>query len=277
MIFWIIVSASIALIMLAILVGASPTVPDVWVGTLFLLLSIGATLLGSMVGLGGGLIITPVLILMGLPPPVAASSSLAATLSNAATSSVMYAKQGRIEYKQALRLGIISTPGSVLGAVVSTNADVTLFSILLGITLLLASIYVFIKPRLSSHPPRNTITVLILPATASFFAGVVSSFFGIGGGVVFVPVLIILAGMSIMRAASTSMFAILLASIVGMATHGTLGNSDAVLALILSAGGLIGGMVGAKLSLVVGEQYLRVLAVITLVGASLKLFWDGIM
>ena len=275
MIFWIIISASIILVISAIFLGSSPTVPDVWFGISFLALSIGATLLGSMVGLGGGLVIAPVLVLMGLPPPVAASSSLAATLSNAVTSSVVYAKQGRIDYRQALKLGLLAMPGSVLGAVVSADANITLFRILLGTALLLASIYVFIKPRLSKHPPHSSAIILVLSTTASFFAGVVSSFFGIGGGVSFVPILIILVGMSMMRAASTSMFAILLTSIVGMATHGTLGNSDAVLILVLSTGGLVGGMLGAKLSLVVGERYLRILAVITLVGASLKLFWDS--
>lgn len=276
MIFYIIIFASITLVVLATSLGASSTMPDIWVGVFFLILSIGATLLGSMVGLGGGLIITPVLVLAGLPPPVAASSSLAATLSNAVTSSAVYAKQGRIDYRQALKLGMLAIPGSVLGAVVSADADIALFSMLLGTALLLASIYVFIKPRLGRHTTSNSVTVLVLSVTASFFAGVISSFFGIGGGIIFVPILIILTGMSMMRVTATSMFAILLASIFGMATHGTLGNSDATLALILSAGGLIGGMLGAKLSLVVGERYLRMLAVTTLVGASLKLIWDNV-
>ena len=63
-----------------------------------------AGLLGSIIGLGGGIIIVPVLTFLGFPPTAAASNSLFAAFSNAAASSLSYARQKRIEYSIGLKL-----------------------------------------------------------------------------------------------------------------------------------------------------------------------------
>ena len=271
----VVVAAAVALAAAATLLAGSPAVPDYSSVLLFLALAVAATIFGSMVGLGGGIVLVPVLVFLGLPPQVASSGSLVATLCNAITSTMVYAQQKRIEYRHGLKLGLLAAPGSVLGAVISADADLDVYRILLAVTLISAAVYVCIRSRLRSRPPPPAQVIVALSVVSSFFAGVVSSFFGIGGGVVFVPLLVILFGMSILRAAPTSMFALLLTSTVGVATHGTLGNSDAVLPLALAAGGLIGGMLGARISLIVGGRYLGIMAVAAMLSAAIKLAWDA--
>lgn len=274
MIAWAITFLAAALLILAIFFGSSSIVPDIWTALFFILLAAVASIIASVVGLGGGLVIVPVLVVLGLSPSVAAFSSLAATMSNATASSLIYAKQKRIEYWEALKLGLLAIPGSILGAVLSKDADPSIYGLLLAPILISAAVYVYIRPYLRTQPHPGTSVLLALSAATSFFAGVVSSYFGIGGGVVFVPLLVLLSGMSIMRAAPTSILALLFTSIAGIATHGILGDTDAILALLLSGGGLIGGMVGAKISLSVGEKYLRALVVITMVVAGISPIWN---
>lgn len=256
--------------------GESTAVSDAWTYAGMLALAAGAATVASTVGLGGGLIIVPVLLFMGMSPAVAASVSLAATLANAAGSTAAYARQARIDYRVGIRIGAMATPGSILGAVLSSGAEPGIFGVLLAAALIAAAAYVFIRPRLSSRSASHTQAVAVLSVAASFFAGMVSSYFGIGGGVVFVPLLVVMLGMSMMRAAPTSMFALLVTSTAGVAMHALLGHTDAVLALLLSAGGLLGGLAGARISAVMGEKYLRVTAAVLMTAVAVRLVGDAV-
>ena len=275
---WVVVAATALAASAAVLgtYGESDIVSDVWMYAGMLALATGAAMVGSTVGLGGGLIIVPVLLFMGLSPAVAASVSLAATLASAAGSTVSYARQERINYRVGIRMGALATPGSILGAIFSSGAEPGVFGLLLAAALIAAAVYVFIRPRLSGHSPSNLPAVAVLSAAASFFAGMVSSYFGVGGGVVFVPLLVVVLGMSMMRAAPTSMFALLMTSTAGVAMHVLLGHTDAVLALLLSAGGLLGGLAGASLSAIMGEKYLRVTAAVLMTAVACRLVWDAV-
>ncbi len=276
---WYILAAASSLLIVSALV-VMLDVPSVlsygWVLPGIVVLAITASVLASMVGLGGGLIIVPVLVFVGLPPHVAAANSLMATMSNAAAASLVYSKARKIDHRHALRLGIMASPGSVLGALVTTNTDHGLFGILLALVLVIAAVYIFVQPRMTHRPIESDNMVLVLTAVASVAAGLVSSYFGIGGGVVFVPYLVVIVGMSMTRAAPTSMFALLITSVVGITTHTILGNADILLASLLSAGALVGGMGGARLAALVNERYLRGGAAIAMVTISGQLLWDAV-
>jgi len=74
-----------------------------------------AGILGSIIGLGGGIIIVPVLTFMGFSPTLAVSNSLFAVFSNSVASTTMYAKQKRIELSLGWKLGLMAVPGTILG------------------------------------------------------------------------------------------------------------------------------------------------------------------
>ena len=73
-------------------------------------LGFAAGILGSMIGLGGGIIVVPVLTFLGFSPTAAASNSLFAALSNAIASTISYSKQKRIEFSLGIKLGLLSIP-----------------------------------------------------------------------------------------------------------------------------------------------------------------------
>ena len=95
--------------------GGSGLASGAWTYAGMLALAAGSSAVATMVGLGGGLIIVPVLLFMGMPPSVAASASLAATLSNAAASTAAYARQGRIDYREGMKMGVMAPPAACWG------------------------------------------------------------------------------------------------------------------------------------------------------------------
>jgi len=241
------------------------------------LISLGfaAGIIGSMIGLGGGFVIVPILTFFGFSPQLAASNSLFAAFSNAVASTISYAKQKRIEYSLGLKLGLFSIPGTILGAYISDGITPSPFKILFGIVLLASSVYIFLKRKMEAREYNLSKQIMILAVGASFFAGMISSLFGIGGGVVFVPLMVIAIGLSMKMAAPTSQFILLFASASGMIAHALLGHPDFYQALFLSIGAFAGGLVGSRLSLQVEEKKLRILVTAVLVIAAIKLFTDS--
>ena len=240
-----------------------------------ILLGFAAGLLGSMIGLGGGIIIVPVLTFLGFPPTVAASNSLFAALSNATASTISYSKQKRIEYSLGLKLGLLSIPGTVLGAIISTDVASDIFKILFGFVLIASSVYIFLRKKIESKEKTISKQMIVFAIGASFFAGIVSSFFGIGGGIIFVPLMVVGMGMAMKKAAPTSQMILLFASLSGVIVHSFLGHPDFLQAGFLSIGSFIGGLVGARLSVDIKERYLQILVSIVILIAAAKLFFDS--
>ena len=239
-------------------------------------LGFAAGILGSIIGLGGGIIIVPVLTFLGFSPALTASNSIFAVFSNAIASSISYAKQRRIEYSIGLRLGLLSIPGTIVGAFVSSDITPTLFKILFALILISASIYIFSKRKIEPKNYNLSKQIMILAIAASFFAGIISGLFGVGGGIIFVPLMVLAIGLSMKKAAPTSQFILLFASGTALVTHTLLGHPDFYQALLLSIGAFVGGLVGARLSLEIKENSLKILISIVLIAAAVKLFIDSL-
>jgi len=233
-----------------------------------------AGVLGSMIGLGGGIIIVPVLTFLGFPPTVAASNSLFATFSNAVASTISYSRQKRIEYSIGFKLVVLAIPGNILGAFIATQTTPEIFKILFGFVLISGSLYLFWKRKTEEKNSNTSKQVLILAIGASFFAGLISSFFGIGGGIIFVPLMVVAMGMSMTKAAPTSQFILMFGSLAGLVTHSFLGHPDYYQSLLLMIGAFFGGLVGARLSLEVKDKNLKILISVVLFAAAIKLFMD---
>ena len=113
-------------------------------------LGFAAGVLGSMIGLGGGIIVVPILTFLGIPPTVAASNSLFAALSNSIASTISYSKQKRIEYSLGIKLGLLAIPVTVLGAIISSDVAPDIFKILFGFILIASSVYIFLRKQVES-------------------------------------------------------------------------------------------------------------------------------
>lgn len=234
-----------------------------------------AGVIGSIIGLGGGFIIVPMLTFFGYSPTLAASNSLFAAFSNSIASTASYAKQKRIVYSVGIKLALVSIPGTILGAYISDEVSPPLFKILFGLVLVASAVYIYLRRKMESKEHNLSKQVMVLAVGASFFAGIISSLFGIGGGVVFVPLIIIAIGLSMKLAAPTSQFILMFVSASGMIVHSLLGHPNYYEAGMLSIGSFIGGMVGSKISMRINEQKLRIFVIIVIGATAVKLIIDA--
>ena len=234
-----------------------------------------AGVLGSIVGLGGGIIAVPVMTFAGFPPALAVSNSLFAVFSNSVASTVSYARQKRVEFGIGIKLGLMCIPGTILGAFISDVMTPVAFQILFAFVLISSAIYIFVKRAVDEKPYNRTALMMVISAGASFFAGIISSLFGIGGGIVFVPLMVIGIGIPMRKAAPTSQLILMFASLSGLLVHSALGHPDYLQALLLAIGAFGGGILGARLSLEIKETKLKILVTIVLLAAAVKLIIDS--
>ncbi len=238
-------------------------------------LGFAAGVLGSIVGLGGGIIAVPAMTFAGFPPALAASNSLFAAFSNSVASTVSYARQKRVEFGIGIKLGLMCVPGTILGAFVSDVMTPAAFQILFAFVLVSSAIYIFAKRAVDEKPYSRTALMMVVSAGASFFAGIISSLFGIGGGIVFVPLMVIGIGIPMRKAAPTSQLILMFASLSGLLVHSALGHPDYFQALLLAIGAFGGGILGARLSLEIKETKLKILVTVVLLAAAVKLIIDS--
>jgi len=249
---------------------------------ILIIVGLGAGTLGSMTGAGGGVVMTPALTLMGFAPPQISSTSLFAVTFTSASSTISYAKQKKIHYRVGLKTAVASIPGAIVGAFISNLISIDSFKIYFGILLMLAGLYIAYISSLTKErqerPASNEKSELLRPLfySGAFGAGIISSVFGVGGGIVFVPLLVLVLGMTMTTASPTSQIALLITSFVGTVTQAVLGHTDYFHAASLSVGAFIGGQIGAKISRNVRENLLRKLLSISLIAVSLKFISDFI-
>ncbi len=207
-------------------------------------LGFAAGVLGSIVGLGGGIIAVPAMTFAGFPPALAASNSLFAAFSNSVASTISYARQKRVEFGIGIKLGLMCIPGTILGAFVSDVMTPSAFQILFAFVLIASAVYIFVKRTVDEKPYNKTALMMIFSAGASFFAGIIS-------------------------------IILMFASLSGLLVHSALGHPDYLQAFFLAIGAFCGGILGARLSLEIKERKLKILVTIVLLAAAVKLIIDS--
>ncbi|MFB5598672.1 MAG: sulfite exporter TauE/SafE family protein [Nitrososphaeraceae archaeon] len=240
---------------------------------ILVLIGLGGGVLGGLIGVGGGIIMTPALAFMGFPPYVIASSSLLAVTATSLSSNLTFIKKKYINYSLGLKLGVPAIPGSILGGFLTTDTSLDLFKILFAVLLVLVGIYIIFKNRIFNKSnfkvPKKFFYPLFIIGT--FTAGIISSFFGIGGGIIFVPILVIIFQMKMINASPTSQFALLLSSSTGLITHIILENPEYIFGISLASGSFVGAQIGSKYLNRFKEELLRNIFSISLVFVAISL------
>jgi len=271
----------------------SPTVAVLLVA---LGLAVGA--FGTIVGSGGGFILTPILLIL-YPhdrPATITAISLTAVFFNAASGSAAYAHQRRIDYRSGLTFAAAALPGSIVGALVVGDVSRSLFNVLMAVVLLVLAAWLLFGGPKDARRPRGRLTHRELTdrygTTYRFdvpvrrgvlYSGVVgfaSSFLGIGGGVIHVPLLVRALGFPIHLATATSHFVLAIIAGSGAATHvitGSFAHGHGIRrAIALSVGVVAGAQLGARLSLRASGHLVEGLLGIALAGLAVRLLVGAI-
>jgi uncharacterized membrane protein YfcA len=239
-----------------------------------------ASVFGSMVGLGGGFILVPLLrLVFGLPPAEAAGTSLVLVTANSGAGAFTYFLHRRVNVRLGLIFAAGGLPGSVAGAILSKHITEQTFDWAFCIFLLVIAADMIFNARLRvagrvEHPAGGPKPMSYRAAVGiGFLVGLVSSLFGIGGGVITVPSLLYFSTLPAHAISATSHFILILTSPTGLIVHALQHDVKVPDVIPLVAGGLCGGPVGARLSLRLKSPQLLIFVGIALicVAASLAL------
>lgn len=257
--------------------------------------------LGSIAGLGGGVIFVPSILILAnffedfswATPQTLVGMSLLVMVFTGLSSTYAYIKYKRVDIKSGSIFLIASIPGSLFGVWLNRYIEGESFKLYFGILMIIISAMFFVRKRISaSKLSTNTkgfqrtfthngetytysysIPVALLIA---FFVGTCSGLFGIGGGSLMVPTMIMLFGFPAHIAAPTSMFMIFISSSISSVAHIALGHIIWGYALFFIIGAWFGGTVGAKASQRMKNETIEWVLRILIILVGINLIWEGL-
>jgi uncharacterized protein len=203
----------------------------------------------GLVGGGGSILAVPLMVyVVGVPEPhVAIGTSAIAVAANAAVNLSNHARGGTVMWSCALifaAAGMVGAfGGSILGKMVDGQRLLALFALVMIVIALL-----MLKTRSRIGLPDVKVSMSNMPAIVSLglATGTMSGFFGIGGGFLIVPALMLATGMPIMNAVSSSLVAVTAFGLTTAASYAWSGLVSWALAGLFVAGGIAGGLAGTR-------------------------------
>ncbi|MBI1407274.1 MAG: TSUP family transporter [Caulobacter sp.] len=266
-----------------------------------LLVALGAVVgfISGLFGIGGGFLMTPVLVFLGIPPAVAVASESNHVAASSVSSVIAYSRRRAVDF----RMGAVLASGGVVGAII--GVEVFRFLLLLGQADLVVSVSYLLflgaigslmlweslgtvlrrrrgempKPRRDRRPmwlyalplkvrfPRSRLYISIIPPIVlGLGVGILSAIMGVGGGFILVPAMIYILRMPAGVVVGTSLFQIIITtSLTSMLQAGRNQTVDIVLSTLLLIGGVLGAQLGARASARFRAEELRaILALIVL-------------
>jgi uncharacterized protein len=205
----------------------------------------------GLVGGGGSILAVPLMVyVVGVPEPhVAIGTSAIAVAANAAVNLSNHARGGTVIWSCALTFaaaGIIGAfGGSILGKMMDGQRLLALFALLM---LVIAVLMLKTRSRIGLSDVRMNMTNMPAIAGLGLATGTLSGFFGIGGGFLIVPALMLATGMPIMNAVSSSLVAVTAFGLTTAASYAWSGLISWELAGLFIAGGIAGGLLGTRLA-----------------------------
>ncbi|MEO1593442.1 MAG: sulfite exporter TauE/SafE family protein [Cyanobacteria bacterium J06632_22] len=237
-----------------------------------------AGILAGFLGIGGGVLMVPLLIALGLNADQATATSLLAILITASVGSLQNWRLGHLRLRPVVLLGLPAVVTVILGAAVGgwlpEAARRGAFGVLLLVNLYLASL-----KRRASRQGSNTLTASQNPLPARVLtggtAGFMAGLFGVGGGVIMVPLQMLLLGSPIKTAVRTSLGVIVITAAVACLFNAARGDIVPVSGIILGIGGLIGVQFSTRFLPRLSDQWVSRLFQILLIVLALYMFWQS--
>jgi len=247
---------------------------DAIIMLLLTVLGVFAGFLGGLLGVGGGIIVVPILVLVfNLDTRLAVGTSLVMIIFTALSATIAYHRQRRIDWKIGIVSAVATVPGASIGAYATKFFSSNSLAIIFGATILFIAAVMLRRSFREKTDPQKKHTPVnasgytrgiwsrrlvdsmgkIFEYDANVYSGLLllvvgglaSGFLGIGGGLVVVPILTAIVGLPMHIAIATSMLTMIFTSISGVSTHIMLGNVNVGYAIPIVIGILGGTQIGA--------------------------------
>jgi len=274
---------------------------------IFLILGMGGAVgfLSGVFGVGGGFLMTPILIFIGIPPAVAVATEANQIVASSVSGVLAHWKRGNVDFKMGFAL--------LFGGIIGSSLGVGLFSFLrdlgqldlviklsyvvflgiIGILMLIESINTSQQTKKNGRVKRHSHNWMhglpfktrfrrsrlyisaLLPISIGLLVGLLAAIMGVGGGFIMVPAMIYLLGMPTVVVVGTSLFQIIFvtANVTVLQSVSTQ-TVDVVLALLLLIGGVIGAQIGVRVGVRLQGEQLRGLLALMVLGVCVKIGYD---
>jgi hypothetical protein len=261
-----------------------------------LLVSILIGVIGSLLGIGGGVFLIPIMTLgLGIDIKVAAATSLVTIIVTSSSSAPRYLREGLVNVKLGMFLEIFTVTGAIIGALLVSYLDTNMVEALFAIVIIYAAFYMQVRMKDPSNPgiPDQMLPsrfngryrdegsgelrqygVKNMPrgAAAGFVAGNLSGLIGVGGGIVKVPAMHIWMGVPMKAAAATSNFMIGVTAVASALVYLANGLVAPVITASAAIGIFIGATMGSRMMGKITGRGLRTIFSIILVAVSVIMF-----
>ena len=266
------------------------------------LISIVAGLLGSLVGLGGGIIIVPVLTLIyHVDIRLAIGASILSVIATSSGAAVAYVRERLTNLRAGMFLEIATTIGAVTGAYITTLISSNILFILFGLVLGYSAFAMFRKRHYDTPLTSSTdylanyfklhgeyydqnskenvsykLSGTKVGLALMYIAGMISALLGVGSGALKVPAMDVAMHMPIKASAATSDFMIGVTAAASAGAYFTRGQINPVIAAPIAIGVLLGAIIGSRLLNHVEARYVQALFVLVLVVVAAEMLQRGL-
>tara|TARA_B100002051_G_C16696319_1_gene618362 strand:- start:403 stop:1317 length:915 start_codon:yes stop_codon:yes gene_type:complete len=277
---------------------------------IFLIIFIGMLVggLSGLFGVGGGFLMTPLLIFLGIPPVVAVGSEAPHVLASSVSGVIAHWRKKNVDFKMGFFLLFGGVIGSTLGVnlfkLLKTYGQIDiviqiLFVILLsfiGFSMAFESARTtfkqykttsLIRKKLHQHSwihglplkvrfHRSKLYISAIPPIfIGFFVGILSAMMGVGGGFIMIPAMVYILGMSTNVVVGTSLFQIIFVTANSTFFQSYINQTvDIILSALMIVGGVIGAQLGVKLGSKLKAEYLRGILALLVLAVCAKIFTD---
>jgi uncharacterized membrane protein YfcA len=263
--------------------------------------------LSGLFGVGGGFLLTPLLMLIGIPSAVAVASGANQTLGASISGLIAQWRRGNVDWRMGLTLFAGGLLGSALGVQIfallkrlgQVDVAVSLFYVVIlgivGALMVRESVTALLRRRRGAAPRRklhehtwlhglpfkmrfrdSRLYISVIPPLAiGFGIGMLSAIMGVGGGFMLVPAMIYILGMPTAIVIGTSLFQVVFVSAnVTLLQAWQVGSVDIVLTMLLLAGGVAGAQFGAAMGTKLRGEETRALLGLLVLSVAFGLAWN---
>mgnify|MGYP001047285100 CR=1 FL=1 len=205
----------------------------------------------GLVGGGGSILATPLLLyVVGVTQPhIAIGTSALAVSVNAFANLIGHAKSGNVRWRCAVIFAGVGTVGALAGSTLGKLVDGERLLFLFGLLMIVVgAVMLRPKPKIASPEKPVDLRTCLTTAAIAFVAGMASGFFGIGGGFLIVPGLMLATGMPMINAIGSSLLAVGSFGLATALNYAISGLVDWPIAFEFIVGGIIGGVIGMMLA-----------------------------
>ncbi|MGM7702866.1 sulfite exporter TauE/SafE family protein [Pseudalkalibacillus sp. Hm43] len=247
---------------------------------IYIILGFAVGILSGYFGIGGGFILTPVLMLVGFAPVVAITTSLMYAIGSSVSGVWAHFKMNNVVWKTALILGASGVTATQFAKpfvlwLDQKGYDETIIPIIYAVIIGYFA-YSLLKKKDKKKLEQMGKPGILKTLLIGFFGGLMSATLGVGGGFVMVPFMISLMGFQPRKAVGTSLVSVLMIVTAGFISYSVSIDINYMIGLLLVIGALFGSQVGAKLTSFYSndqiQKYFGLLYITTLVGILFELF-----